>query len=221
MPALKGRGRARDVEGHHHLVGIPDVDHPVGVFVRGGDREGAQQLVPMRTQRLKGLLHLIDLAIARDDRLRPALVDDWRVGGIELLRAGILGIAQQEDHLALFAGGKLEADVMCADRLPAVGDRIRKAGPSPRPAARPSRGTAPERPRAGCQSLPAARSRRSRRSDRVALGIRSCDRSRHRRPRPRRWRDCAGSWSGHPRRPTGRTRRPRRPRAWPAGAGGW
>ena len=50
-PGLEQRGRARQVERDHALVGVPDVDHPVEVLVAGLDLERPEQLVPDRAQR--------------------------------------------------------------------------------------------------------------------------------------------------------------------------
>ena len=56
-------------------------------------------------------------------RTQP-LVDRLRAGRIELGVPGVLGIAEQEDDLLRLAGADLEADVVRARRLPAMGDRV-------------------------------------------------------------------------------------------------
>ena len=48
------RGRARHVERGHALVGVPDVDHPVGVDVGRLDLIDAEQVVPILAQASEG-----------------------------------------------------------------------------------------------------------------------------------------------------------------------
>ena len=49
--------RTGHVKGHHALVGIPEVDHAIGVFVGRLHLVGRQQLAPAGAQRLEGRVH--------------------------------------------------------------------------------------------------------------------------------------------------------------------
>ena len=120
---VEGR-RARHVEGGHALVGIPDIDHAVGVHVGGIDLEDAQQAVPVLAQLLEGRVGLLGVEILGDGRLDGLLVDGLRAGRIELFGDGILVVAEDEDDLAGLAGRQFELDLMRADRRPAMGDGV-------------------------------------------------------------------------------------------------
>ena len=127
-------------------------------------------------------------------------------GRIELRGRRVLGVAEHEHDLARLARGELEADVMRAHRLPAVGDRVRRLPPLD-----------------GDRPIPAA----VRPEERVALGVEAGQRLGAGEVRevvaplpvlglvvddPVDHLDladvssCAGSWSRRPGRPTGRTR---------------
>ena len=121
---LEQGGRPRQVERHHALVGVPDVDHAIDVLVAGLDVERAQQIRPVVAQGLEGRRHGRRLEVLLDDRLDGPLVDRLRTGRIELAVLRVLAVAEHEDDFLRLAGGKLEPDVVRADRLPAVGLRI-------------------------------------------------------------------------------------------------
>ena len=176
-PRLEVRRRPGHVERDHALVRVPDVDHPVGVLVGRGHLEDAERPFPVRAQIGERRVRGRGVKVLRNDRFDGPFVDRLRAGRIELGICRVFVVPQQEDDLPAFAGLEGQLDVVRADRLPAVGDRIERL------AARHGRGVIPavvrsqERLRVGCQSRPAARSRRRRRSDRGAPGTRSCGRS--------------------------------------------
>ena len=62
------RRRARHVERGHALVGVPDVDHAVGVDVGRLHLINAEQAVPILPQGLKGRRDILAVEIFRDDR---------------------------------------------------------------------------------------------------------------------------------------------------------
>ncbi len=68
--------RARHIERHHTLIGVPDVDHAVGVDIGCLDLQNAQQSIPILTQQFKGPIDVFALQIVGDDRLDGLLVDD-------------------------------------------------------------------------------------------------------------------------------------------------
>jgi len=120
-------GRARHVESGHALIGVPDIDHAVGMFIGSLDLAEAEDAVPIDAQGRKGLLHLLGFEIAGDDRFDQFLVDGLRAGGIEFFILRIFLIPQQKDHLAGLAGIEIQLDMMGADRSPAVSDRVERA----------------------------------------------------------------------------------------------
>ena len=69
------RGRARQIERDHVLVGVPDVHHPVGMLVWRFDLENAEQIGPVVPQCVKGGVGVGGVEIARDDRLNRLLID--------------------------------------------------------------------------------------------------------------------------------------------------
>ena len=52
------RCRTRHIERDHALVGVPDVDHPIGVFIRRLHLKNGQQLIPVAAQRFKSRIDL-------------------------------------------------------------------------------------------------------------------------------------------------------------------
>ena len=111
-PRLVERGRAGHVEGDHALVGVPDVDHTVGVLVGGRDLQGSEQLRPVVAQLLVGTLDLVGAQIALDHRLDRLLVDGLRARRIELGLVRVLPVAEHEDDLLRFAWGERQLDVV-------------------------------------------------------------------------------------------------------------
>ena len=51
---LEEGGRAGQVEGGHALIGVPDVDHAIGVLARGGDLHRSELVRPVLTQSAEG-----------------------------------------------------------------------------------------------------------------------------------------------------------------------
>ena len=86
--------------------------------------EDIQQILPIPLQILEGQRHLIRLQVAGDERLDAGLVDDGRAGRVKFLVARVLGIPQQEDHLACFARLQGQPQVVRPDRRPAVRNRV-------------------------------------------------------------------------------------------------
>ena len=123
---LVQRGRARHVERHHALVGVPDVDHAVDVLVGRLHLDDAEQVRPVGPQRFERGVDVDRLQVSGDDRLDRALVDRLRAGRIELVVARVLVIAEDEDDRALLARLERQAHLMRAHRLPAVSDRVRQ-----------------------------------------------------------------------------------------------
>ncbi len=119
---LEQGGRPRYVERHHALVGIPDIYHAVDMFVRGLHLQDAEQLIPIRFERVKGQIRIGLIKIFCDNRFYPTLVDRLRFGWVEFLIPGILVITQQEDDLLLFAGLEGNLDTVRPNRLPAMSD---------------------------------------------------------------------------------------------------
>jgi len=117
-------GRARHIEGDHTLVGVPDVDHAVGVFIRAGDLELAQKLFPIRFEAVERLFHFGGVQVFCDHRFDRAFVDGLAAGRVKFLVYRVFLIAQHKDHRSGFTGGQVHLDVMRADGLPAVRDGI-------------------------------------------------------------------------------------------------
>ncbi len=126
-PGLVGGHRAAQVERHHALVGVPDVDHPVGVVVGHGHRQHAEQVVPVRPEVGQGAPHGPRVEPAVDHRPDAGLVD--QAGGLELSVARVLPVAEKEDDLLLLARFECEPDVMRAVRRPAVRERVGQLAP--------------------------------------------------------------------------------------------
>ncbi len=115
------RGRARHVEGGHALVGVPDVDHAVGVQVGRFHLIDIQQAVPIFPQRLEGRGDVFAVEIFGDDRLDGFLVDRLRIGRVELFVHRVLVVAQNENDLLGFARLEVHFDVVRADAGPSRG----------------------------------------------------------------------------------------------------
>ena len=126
-PGLVGGDRAAHVERHHALVGVPDVDHPVGVVVGDGHGQHAEQVVPVLPQVRDGGAHGPRVQPAVDHRPDARLVD--QAGRVELGVARVLPVAEDEDDLLLLAGFEREPDVVRAVRRPAVRDRVGQLAP--------------------------------------------------------------------------------------------
>ncbi len=113
---LEQRRRAREVEGDHALVLVPDVDGSIDVFARCGHLQSGKQSCPVVTQTLECRLDLGRVAVAVEQRPDPALVDELGAGRVELRIAWILGVAEHEDDLAGLAGLERELDPVRAAR---------------------------------------------------------------------------------------------------------
>ena len=118
--ALVVAGRAAHVEGDHALVLVPDIDHPVQLFVRAAQAVGGQQVGPVPPEGAKGAVHLLVGGVAGGHRPGAGLVDD--AGGLPLFIVGVLDVAQHKDQAAALAGGQHQVDLVRAHRRPAVGD---------------------------------------------------------------------------------------------------
>ena len=117
--AFEIAGGAGHIEGDHALVLIPDVYHPVYLFVPGAGGVVGQQLGPLGFQGLLGPVKGIGGGVAGHHGIGPGLVDN--AGGRELLLLGILNIAQPQENAPALAGGQLQVKFHGTHRSPAVG----------------------------------------------------------------------------------------------------
>ena len=118
------RGRARQVERDHALVGVPHVDHAVDVLGRRGDLQRAEQVVPVAAQAPEGGVDLVDPEVAVDDTAHAPLVDRLGPGRVELRVGRVLRVAEHEHDLADLTGAQAQLDVVRAARRPAVGEGV-------------------------------------------------------------------------------------------------
>ena len=79
---------------------------------------------PGGCERIESALHLVRLQIALDGRLDARLGDGLRAWRVELGVGGVLPVTEREDDLARLTRLDLEAHVVRADGLPAVGDGV-------------------------------------------------------------------------------------------------
>ena len=126
---LEKGGRAGQVERGHALVGVPDVDHPVGVDARRGDLQRRQQRVPVLAEIRERDVDLLGAEVALDQRADPSLVDRGRPWRVELGVGRVLGVAEEENDVAPLPRAELEFDVVRAARRPPVGDRLGRPAP--------------------------------------------------------------------------------------------
>ncbi len=120
-------GRAGEVEGDHALIGVPDVDHAVGVGVRRLDLIDVQQGAPVGGQGLEGRIRRGRVQIALDDGQHRGLVDGLGAGRIKLGVLGVLVIAQDEGDPAALPRRQVQFDMMGPHRRPAVGLGVGRA----------------------------------------------------------------------------------------------
>ena len=97
-------GRTRHIERGHALVGVPDVDHAVGVQVRGLHLDASRASRPNTPERAEGRIRVVRLRYFAISGLHGLFVDRLRSRRIELAVRGIFLIAEQEDDLFGFAG---------------------------------------------------------------------------------------------------------------------
>ena len=122
MPGLEhGRG-ARQVERDHALVGVPRVDHPVDVGVAGGHLEGAEAVRPGGPQRGEGPIDLSLAPVAIDHGAGSSRVRPAGAGRIVLAVGRVLGVAEDEGHLARRSRFEHQCGLQRPDRLPAMRD---------------------------------------------------------------------------------------------------
>src|SRR5690606_757146 len=95
-PGLVARGGTAYVEGDHTLVRVPDVDHTVGVGVRGLHLYRRQQRGPVVPQPLETLGNRVRLQPTVDDRTDQCLVQGLGAGRIELRVPRVLPVSEQE-----------------------------------------------------------------------------------------------------------------------------
>ena len=118
------RRRARHVERGHALVGVPDVDHAVGVDVGRLHVINAEQAVPIFPQRLEGGGDVFAFEIFRNDRFDGFFVDGLGVRRVEFFVHRIFVVAEDKDDFLRFAGLQIHFDVMRTVRRPAVRNRV-------------------------------------------------------------------------------------------------
>ena len=118
--AFKVAGRAAHVKGDHALILVPEVHHAVQLFLAGLQMVGGQQRIPVLRQCGAGGVHLCIGGVACHHGVGAGFVDD--PGGREFFVLRVLDVAQTEQDLFLFAGGKGDVDVQRTHRCPAVGD---------------------------------------------------------------------------------------------------
>ena len=119
---LEERGRAREVEGDHTLILVPDVHHPVEFLVARPHAIDAQQVVPIVLQLGKGCVDLLGGVQPLYRGMGLFLIDDLR--GRELLVGLVLDISQHEDQVFLLARLQFHLYIMRGDGTPAVGMAI-------------------------------------------------------------------------------------------------
>ncbi len=117
--ALEETGRAREVERHHALILVPDVDHSVQLRIARAYIIYIKQRVPILAKLAKGLVYLLRGVEALDKGVCLFLVDYLRGG--ELLVLFVLDIAEQEHEILLLAGLQRHLDVVRGDGAPSVG----------------------------------------------------------------------------------------------------
>ena len=88
---LEERCRAREVEGDHALVLVPDVHHAVQLVVARLHLVDVQQGIPVLAELGESLVHLRGGVEFGDERVRLLLVDDLR--SLEFLILFVLYIA--------------------------------------------------------------------------------------------------------------------------------
>ena len=121
---LEHRRRARQVERHHALVGVPGVDHPVDVRVAGRHLERRRAAPPRSPAGPRGRRRPVPAAGSGRCTARARDVSGRREpGGSNLPSAGFSRVAEDERHVARLAGLQHQRRLERPDRLPAVGDR--------------------------------------------------------------------------------------------------
>ncbi len=121
-PGLEVGGRARHVEGHHALVGVPDVDHAVEALVSRFHRVLREHLRPVVAECLEGGVRLRRRLEARQQLPSAGLVHD--PGPLPLLRDRVLDVAEDEDEGLLLARSQIHGQLVRADRRPAAGHGV-------------------------------------------------------------------------------------------------
>ena len=124
---LEQRRRAGQVEGDHALVGVPDVDHAVGVRAGGAHPQAPQERRPVIAERAEGLGDPLRSEVAGDRRPRVPGVDRARSGRVELRLRRVLRVAQHEHDLPGLPRGECQVDPVRPAGSPAVGDRVARA----------------------------------------------------------------------------------------------
>ena len=117
--AFKIAGGAGHIEGHHALVLVPDVHHPVYLFVPGLGGAATEQIAPELPQPLQGPVEGGGGSELFHHGVGFRLVDD--PGGDEFCFLGIFNIAKAQNQLLFLAGGQLQVKLHGAHRCPAVG----------------------------------------------------------------------------------------------------
>ena len=91
------RGRPRQIKGHHTLVSIPDVHHAIRMLIRCLSLEHRQQVIPIKSQAVEGLLGVMRVQVTSSDRPDSFLEDQVRPRFSEFRVVRILMITENED----------------------------------------------------------------------------------------------------------------------------
>ena len=123
-PRVERRGGPGQVERRHALVRVPDVHHPVDVFVGRGDLHDVELLGPSISQALERGVDLVTAPVAVDHREDGPAVEGRRSRRVELRLRRVLPVAEQEDDLPCLVRRQLDLHLVRGDRRPAAGDRV-------------------------------------------------------------------------------------------------
>ena len=108
--ALEERCRAREVEGNHTLVLVPDVHHTVEFVVTRLHLIYIKEGIPILAEFSKSLIHLLCGVEFGDEGVSLLLVDDLRCG--KLLVLFVLDIAEEEHEVLALARLQRHLDVV-------------------------------------------------------------------------------------------------------------
>ena len=118
-PAFKVAGGTAHIKGDHALVLVPDIDHPVQLFVAAGYPEAGEQFLPPGCKVTEGPVKGLVVRIPCHHGFRPSLVDNTQCFPFFLL--GVFHISKTADQAPAFAGGQSQVKLLRGNGLPAMG----------------------------------------------------------------------------------------------------
>ena len=119
---LEERSRAREVEGDHALVLVPDVDHAVELVVARAYLIYIKEIIPEGAELSECLVNFLGSIEFGDEGMSLLLVDNLRC--LEFFVLLVLDISQQEHKVLRFTRLQCDFDIMRSNRAPAVGMTI-------------------------------------------------------------------------------------------------